>query len=583
LPAVIGPIVAAIESGSIIGSILTAVITTGLGFVAQVLFAPDVPEAPKPQDIKTVIRASVSPRRRHYGRVLCGGSLAMLRPYNGDLFGVLMLGQGPFYGFVKWYLDDTPIEINSEGWVSSDPYDGDFVKIISHPGGNDQVAISMLVNEFPGWTNDHRLLGIAIAGYKLQGVDPEDVAEFYPNQANTKISVVADTYAEVLDVRLGTLGFTANAALCLRDYLVNKDGARVPASLIDTASFAAAADVCDEDVPLKGGGTVKRYHLGLTYELTEQPIGVLNRFLTVQDGRLYLTGEGKIALLSGKWVDPSVTIKDEHILDFHFSAGNGPFREANEVIVKYTQVEADYAEATCDPWRNEAAVSELGDVRSMERQIYEAQTHSLARRLAKITERRANPEWTGWIQTTLYGLKAFDQRWVNLQLSILGIDDTFEIISWLLDPSTMTVTIELQTMHEEAYDWDAESEEGTAPTVEPRDGKTSIPGPPIGTVELELRLQTISQEGELVRVYTLFLSWPPKPAAGLRVEAELTKYPSASWQSLPTQRETDNLETGPVERGVSYLARVRYVSVATKSEWGYSEVIDVPAVIPPDP
>jgi hypothetical protein len=34
---------------------------------------------------------------------------------------------------------------------------------------------------------------------------------------------------------------------------------------------------------------------------------------------------------------------------------------------------------------------------------------------------------------------------------------------------------------------------------------------------------------------------------------------------------------------VSYLARVRYVSVATKSEWGYSEVIDVPAVIPPDP
>jgi hypothetical protein len=63
----------------------------------------------------------------------------------------------------------------------------------------------------------------------------------------------------------------------------------------------------------------------------------------------------------------------------------------------------------------------------------------------------------------------------------------------------------------------------------------------------------------------------------------LTKYPSASWQSLPTQRETDNLETGPVERGVSYLARVRYVSVATKSEWGYSEVIDVPAVIPPDP
>lgn len=96
-----------------------------------------------------------------------------------------------------------------------------------------------------------------------------------------------------------------NPALQLLAYLlgwkvngVGSVGLGIDPSLIDLASFAAAAAVCDESVALSGGGYQRRYEAGGVFSDADDPSGVIQQLLDAMNGELVDDGEG-IALRIG--------------------------------------------------------------------------------------------------------------------------------------------------------------------------------------------------------------------------------------------------------------------------------------------
>lgn len=103
---------------------------------------------------------------------------------------------------------------------------------------------------------------------------------------------------KVYDPRTSTTAYSANAALCIRDFLISEYG--LDDSAVDDTSFQAAANECDEDVTLVDSSTEKRYEINGVVQ-ANRPIGnVLQDMVTACAGTLYW-GMGKWKLKAGAY------------------------------------------------------------------------------------------------------------------------------------------------------------------------------------------------------------------------------------------------------------------------------------------
>ncbi|GAB5376467.1 MAG: hypothetical protein AcusKO_29290 [Acuticoccus sp.] len=706
---------------TILGKLVVAGLGIALSIGAELLLSSSQ-KRPKPQDVKTVVRSSVIPRSRHYGRGRAGGSLALIHSKEGDLYQVVLFGQGPWDAIEGYVVDDEVVALNGSGYATGAPFNADSIEIHTRLGTDGQTAFSELTSALGFWTTDHRNRGIACGLIIGHAVDQERYSKVYPN----KFPVLNVIYrgALVFDPRDDTTAWSENLALQLRDYLVHPDGARIDEGLIDEDLFSAAADVCDENVDVRdgddlypadapnivdsgssggwSGGTftntgtsssavrptftwngvleiaetyslsmivtgdwsaikrirlngeiiwddtsdyvettyggepairifatgvadgtsfqiqtdgrdgdfeftveeaglfkvaqIKRYHGALSYKLDEEPREVIQRFLVAMDGRMFLTPEGKIGIHAGKWITPTVTLTDDHIIDYNLEDGAGPHRRANEVTVKYTQVEATYAEATADPWRDDEAIAVDGIVRPLSPEIYEVQHHNHARRLAKLIEHRANPAWVGSVRTMLEGMECIDQRWITLQIPDMDIDGTFEVMGFRLDTSSMTVILSVQAFSEAAYDFNAAGEEGTAPAVPNGEGGGSAEIPSPASVTATSNARTVSEVTYTDTVYnsgsgtndptensatvsalTMSVTVPTPPKASLRTQIQYSVGGSGDWEQLPVNPDSNKATTSPLARATTYIARARYKSPGGASDWTESNTVTMPS------
>lgn len=579
-------------------SILSSVIGLGLSIggqlLAQELFGP---KQPKPEDMQGVIRQSVGIRSRHYGRRRVGGHIVFIETKNGTLYMLVVHGQGPIAAYTATYIDNRQVwlENGDYGGVMTYPYSVDKHIIYSQAGLVGVSGWAHLESDFSEiWTSDHKLEGLAATLIYAASVDQDKVAETYPNRIPVINRVIEG--AIVYDPRTATMVWTQNAALIMRDYLTHPDGMKIPASLIDETLFSAAANVCDESVYVKAGYPILRYAIGLSYSFEDEPKNIANRIIAACDGRLFITSEGKIGFSAGKWVAPTVTVTDAHVIGFELMDGSGPFRESNEIVVKYSHVEVGYKEATSDPWRDEDSISLLGEVRSNTLTAYEIEHHNHARRIAKIVQRRSSPRWQGSIVTSLHGLNCWDQRWINLQLADLDIDDTFEIIAPpAINTRDMTVTLQVQSFDADTYDFDPETEEGTEPTIpdETAEG-TGIEEPTNVATSSVLRtlgevsgIDTIYDPGsgsnsELewssnVQVYVARITWDSAGRDGLQAEAQYSLN-GTEWFGLTVAAGGRSAETPAMARGSTVKLRVRWKATGGGvSAWVNGDDVSIPA------
>lgn len=575
-----------------LGSIVAGGIGIAASVGAQMFMRQRRQRPPKPQDVSGSIRQSVTARTRHYGRRRRGGAIVFAETENGNYHQVLVLSQGPIDAIEGYYIDDGVFTLGpgvgggASGWAQEAPHSGRSIYIEARLGDAPQSAFAILTQRFGSiWTADHRLNGVACLHHIQHAVSQEDFSKVYPNRL-AQINVLMRG-ARVLDPRTGATAWSTNLALCLGDYLTHPDGARIPADLMDVASLSAAATVCDELVPTKGGGDLPRYHGSLSYSFEDEPQSVIDRFLLAMDGRLELTEEGKIALHAGAWVEPTVTIDDDAILGYEMRDGTGPFARANEIVVKYEDTANGYVEATADPWRDAASIAVNGRATTTI-DAYEIQQHNHARRIAKIIHTRLNPRWQGTVTTDLRGLRAWRQRWIRLRIDDLEVDENVEVTNCELNVDQMTVTLEVSSFSAAAYQFAPETEEGIAPAAPAAAAVTALPAPTalvtgsasrtLGSVVdtvYDPGIEENEEQGRNVTVAVLVASWPTPPRADLAVELQYTR-PGLGWIDIPVAPGALSAESGPVARGHVYTLRARHRAVGRgSSDWTVGPAVNI--------
>ena len=139
------------------------------------------------------------------------------------------------------------------------------------------------------------------------------------NTDSSKLQVMAfsdshdDMVQYVYDIQLApnptSSGYTTNAALCIADYLTNTTWGfkAVLGTEVPLPELIAAANLCDESVPLADGATEPRYTCNGTFALTVRRGEVLQNLLTACAGRLTYTA-GQFVIHPGAWVGSTLDV-----------------------------------------------------------------------------------------------------------------------------------------------------------------------------------------------------------------------------------------------------------------------------------
>ena len=201
------------------------------------------------------VKQAIMTRQVAYGTVRMAGSLIYTESTDNDEFLHLIFAVAghEINSFESFLINEDSVSINANGFVTDDKYatgsngsDGDrFIRIKTHLGADNQTADADLIAESNGlWTSNHRLRGIAYIYARLKFSN-----DIFPNGIPTISAVIQGK--KVYDPRTLTTAFSANSALCIRDYLTNtRFGLGVKTSEVNDTSFIAGANVCDEVVTL---------------------------------------------------------------------------------------------------------------------------------------------------------------------------------------------------------------------------------------------------------------------------------------------------------------------------------------------
>jgi len=284
--------------GGMIGSMVGSSLATSL--FGEKPKQPDYSTALGDRGILQNIVGSSEPIPVVYGVRRVGGIRVFIESSGTDneyLHLVLVLSEGEVDGVTALYLNEEASTLSKFSGL---------VEWTLHAGADDQAVDSNLDSRLASWTSNHRLRGTAYVYVRLK-YDQDTFAGGIPQ-------ITADVKGvKVYDPRSASTAWSDNPALCVRDYLTNgRYGRAIPASMIDEASFIAAANYCDELV-YKGGTSAKRYTLNGVVDTSSTSLEVIREMLTACRGMLVFTG-GKYRLVIDKPEAAGFAFTEDNVL-----------------------------------------------------------------------------------------------------------------------------------------------------------------------------------------------------------------------------------------------------------------------------
>lgn len=159
-----------------------------------------------------------------------------------------------------------------------------------------------------------------------------------------------------------------------------------PASRFDNDSWTAAANKCDEDVDLAGGGTQKRFRIGAEIDLSEEPWAVIARCLKACNGRIVESGGVYKIYVGGIGASVMSFTDDDIMISEELTGRMFPTRDGIYNTVTGTYVEPDSAgEPKAFKARTKNAyVKEDGDVRKTTLDLDYVRDNRQAQRVANL-------------------------------------------------------------------------------------------------------------------------------------------------------------------------------------------------------
>jgi len=399
-------------------------------------------------------RDAVAPHDFVYGQVRKGGAITYYESTgtnNKFLHQIIVLAGHEVEEIGDIYINDEVVTVDTNGFVTSAPWNSK-IRINTHDGSQTTADADLLAesNQITA-----AFVGNGIAYLYVRMEYDQDV---FANGIPLITAVVKGK--KVYDPRTTTTAYSANAALCIRDYLTSAYG--LNDSEIDDTVFSAAANVCDENVTLDVGGTEKRYTLSGVIRGDTSHGDVLTRMMTSCAGTLFW-GAGKWKLVAGDYTAPTKTLTLDDLrgpinldtrvnLRDQFNKVQGTFNDAAQ-----RWITADYPPITSSVFETE----DNGVQSALDFELPFTTSSATAQRLAKLTLFRGREQMT---LSADFGLNAFDVEVgeiIALTIERYGwTAKEFEVIGWNFGPNQdagdLRISLTLRETSSSAFDWNAE-------------------------------------------------------------------------------------------------------------------------------
>ena len=431
------------------------------------------------QDKTVTTKQAISPRKVIYGQTRVGGTIVYMETTESNKYLHLVIA---FAGHEvnkfendgtngTVYFNETPVTYNlSTGLADGGSYSGK-AKIQVKLGTDNQTVFTDLDSASTLWTSNHRLRGIACAYIRLE-YDANVYMNGIPN-ISFKISG-----KKVYDPRTTTTAFSQNPALCLADYLCDTRyglGADY-ATEIDETALIAAANICEQQIPLAAGGYENRYLLNGTFDTSVAPETVISDMLSSMCGKLIFTN-GKWTILAGEYYSPSLTFDEDDLRSGLKIQSLVSRRELfNGIKGTFTSAQDNYIASDFPPVISDTYIAQDNNEEVTKSiQLPFTTSPSMAQRLAKIELLKARQQISLVLPLKLIGLKANVGDVIYVRNTRLGwVDKTFEVVSStvVFDNDAIGVDLELRETNSDIYYWNASEE--LAYDASPN---TSLPNP----------------------------------------------------------------------------------------------------------
>lgn len=543
------------------------VVNAVLGAVSNAL-------TPKPSDLtgaadlsgQTIMqRNTIAPRRIVYGRVKTSGAVVFMETTNdnADLHYCVTLAGHKITAVESVYFNDQVVKSSlgdaTEYAVdaTTDPDYSGKAWVTAHFGDADQTADVNLVSR-TSMTVNHRLRGIAYL-YAKCTYDRDIFANGIPN-----LSAIVQGRA-VYDPRTTSTAYSNNAALCILDYLRDsRYGIGALDSEIDFDSFSAAANICDENVTLAGGGTEKRYTINGVIDTSKQPAAVLQDMLSAMAGTIYYSN-GQWKIRAGAYVTPTESLSMDDIVgqikvttrvsnQANFNAVKGIFLSPDD-----NWQPVDYPSVTSSTFEAE----DNGVQRFVDVTLPFTTSAARAQRLAKINLYRNREQLTLSVPCNLKAFKYEIGDTLYFTNERFGFSNkVFEVVGWELsnDGDFFGVNMVLKETSSTVYSWSIDDE-----SVLTRNNTTLPPAMVIAAPELSVNDELRSYNEEVIT--TLIADVAASSPFVDRFEVEAQKVGDSEWINLG-QATGNRFELTQVQDGVDYYVRARAISgIGVRSVW----------------
>jgi hypothetical protein len=444
--------------------VLNFVAITAASMAASKLLAPKAPsytDASLSQRSQ-MVRSPIAARNIIYGRCRASGTVVYMSTTgskNEYLHIVIALAGHEIEEIEEVYFNDDLVPL-----VSNTPtgfYNG-VARVNKHLGESYQTADTDLINDTASltdgkWTSDHRLRGIAYLYVRLTW-DTEKFPSGIPN-----ISAVIKG-KKVLDTRTSTTAYSANPALCLRDYLTDSAvGMGMDATEIDVTAINAAANICDEDVevkPITVPATYEnRYECNGVIATSASPDENIGKLLSAMGGLIAYSG-GKVVPYAGGYRIPTVTLTEKHFVGpLNIQTRTSARDRVNSVKGVYVSESNGWQVSDFPTISSTTYVDNDNGIRYYRDVVLPFTTSSsCAQRLAVIELRRAREEITFTARFRLEAMQVRAGDTVMITNAKLGWSSkVFEVMEWHFatdgNPPQLYIDMTLRETASSVYSW----------------------------------------------------------------------------------------------------------------------------------
>jgi hypothetical protein len=238
----------AAATAKIVADIIAVVLSTALSFGLSALSRKKQPSlTSRRQELHVNVRDAAAVDEIVVGKVTKGGSYAWIEALNNDSEALIVIvhADHKVHAIDEIYYNGE-LAIRQNGFVMQ-KFRKNVIATEKHLGADDQAASPLCQKLLSWWTPDHRGRGRAYTVHHIR-MD----RDIFPGLPTITVTMRG---LEMLDTRDDAVRYTNNSALFLAWHLNDPvRGMDAPyATDIEESLLNAAANICDEDVPIKAG------------------------------------------------------------------------------------------------------------------------------------------------------------------------------------------------------------------------------------------------------------------------------------------------------------------------------------------